>query len=107
MTKRGYVVTLTMAGCVAALIVAYAALAGLLPPLSTLWEPDPAKARFGAGGFLYNYLWWIVGICLVGQILDSMMVFRRFAEAEAQERAKAEQTQAASQASQEQNTKTP
>src|SRR5262245_17793293 len=91
MTKRGYVVTLTMAGCVAAVILAYAGLAGRLPALSTLWEPEPAKARLGAGGFLYNYLWWIIGICLVAQILDSIMVFRRFAEAEAQERAKDEQ----------------
>jgi len=96
MTRRGYLVTLTVAVAVAAIIVAYCALAGFLPPLRTLWETDPV-AHFGWRRWLHNYWWWIVIIALVAQAIDTTLVLRRFAQKEAEERA-AEASAAATQA---------
>lgn len=87
MTRRGYLVTLTMAVAVVAIIVAYCALSGLLPPLKTLWEPNPIAAQDGWRGWLYNYMWWIVIAAIVAQAIDTVMVLRKFAQKEGEERA--------------------
>ena len=87
MTRRGYLVTLTVAVAVAAIIVAYCALAGFLPPLRTLWEPDPAAARLGWRGWFYNYMWWMVIVALVAQVIDTILVLRKFTQKEAEQRA--------------------
>ena len=87
MTRRGYLVTLTMAAAVAAILVTYWALTRPFPPLRTLWEPDPVMAQFGWRGWLYNYFWWILIIALFAQVIDTMLVLRKFAQKEAEERA--------------------
>ena len=91
MTRRGYVVTLTMAAVLALIVLVACALAGRLPPLSTLWEPDPARANQGIVGLLYNYLYWIILACLVAQAFDTMLVLRRFSQKEAEQRAAEEE----------------
>ena len=87
MTRRGYLVTLTVGLVVAGIIVAYGAFSGLLPPLRTLWEPDPGIARFGWRGWLYNYFWWLIIVLLLVHAVDMVFVLRKFAQKEAEERA--------------------
>ena len=87
MTRRGYLVTLTMAAAVAAILVTYWALTRPFPPLRTLWEPDLVMAQFSWRGWLYNYFWWILIIALFAQVIDTMLVLRKFAQKEAEERA--------------------
>jgi hypothetical protein len=82
MTRRGYVVTLTMAAAVAGIVVLYCGLAGWLPPLRTLGEPDAIPARPGVFGWIYRYMWWIVIACLVAQVVDTWLVLRQFAKEE-------------------------
>jgi hypothetical protein len=82
MTRRGYLVTLTMAAAVAGIVVLYCGLAGWLPPLRTLWEPDAAPARPDAFGWIYRYMWWIVIACLIAQVVDTCLVLRQFAKEE-------------------------
>ena len=87
MTRRGYLVTLTMAIAVALIIVVCCAVAGLLPPLKTLWEPDPVAAQLGWRGWIYNYMWWLCIVAVIAQAIDTAMVLRKFAQKEAEERA--------------------
>ncbi len=87
MTKRGYLATLAMAAAVAGLVLLAVGLAGRLPPLSTLWEPNPDMARHGFAGWFYNYMWWLILICLLAQAVDTFVVLRCFARKEAQQRA--------------------
>jgi len=87
MTRRGYLVTLTMGVAVAGIVVIYCALAGLLPPLTTLWEPVPGMARFGWRGWLHNYFWWLIIVLLLVHAVDVIFVLRKFAQKEAEERA--------------------
>ena len=44
-------------------------------------------AQFGWRGWLYNYFWWILIIALFAQVIDTMLVLRKFAQKEAEERA--------------------
>ena len=99
MTRRGYVVTLTLTFAVALIIVVYCGLAGWLPPLRTLWEPDAVRARPDIFGWVYKHLWWIVIVCLLAQVVDTCLVLRKFGEkereqAEQEARAPAEPTEA-------------
>jgi hypothetical protein len=89
MTKFGYLVALGVAGGIALLFFVCLGLLGLLPPLSTLWAPDPLRAaRGGASGFMYNYCWWLVLLCLVAQGIDTWCVLRTFANKEAEQKAR-------------------
>jgi hypothetical protein len=87
MTRRGYVVTLTMGLAVAAILLASFTVAGLLPPLKTLWDRNPDATQDGWQGWLYNYFWWITIVAAVAQAIDTVMVLRKFTQKEAEARA--------------------
>jgi hypothetical protein len=87
MTRRGYVVTLTMVAALAGIVVVYCALAGWLPPLRTLWEPDAVRVPTNFFGWVYRHLWWIVIACLIAQIIDTCLVLRQFAGKEREQAA--------------------
>src|SRR5262249_51018862 len=91
MTRFGYLLTLGIACLCAALGLIALALAGRLPPFSTLWEPDPAVRNAGAGGWMYNHLFQILLVCLLAQIIDTLATLRAFAKKEAEQRALLEQ----------------
>src|SRR5262249_41133132 len=64
-----------------------AALAGgALPPLRTLWDPDPGAAQDGIRGFLYNYLHWIILLCVVAQVIDTWITLGGVAKKEEEQR---------------------
>ena len=65
MTRRGYLITLYVSGVLALVVVVAGLLTGFLPPLSSLWDPDPVIAQQGLGGWLYNHLYWLFLFCLV------------------------------------------
>lgn len=87
MTKRGYLVTLTVAGLFALFALLFAALLVGLPPIKTLWERDQAMAQRGLTGLFYNYFWWFLIVCLCAQVIDTMCTMRAFAKKEVEQRA--------------------
>jgi hypothetical protein len=85
MTRRGYLLTTTIAGVLAAGIFAAAFASGYLPPLSTLWQPVKLEGP-PALVWVYNHLYWIILVCLVLEVIDIYTVLRRFAQKEAEQR---------------------
>jgi hypothetical protein len=87
MTRWGYLIALACVGSVAVLFVIAVGAAGLLPPLSTLWQTDPAVNGPGFRPWFWNHMWHIILVCIVAQGIDTFMVLRRFAQKEAEQRA--------------------
>ena len=86
MTKRGYLVTLGVVSIVLILILVVGHVLAVVPPISTLWQPDPVMAQRGFFGMLYNYTYWILLVCLVAQGIDTYITLRVFAQKEAEQR---------------------
>jgi hypothetical protein len=87
MTKWGYLVALGVAAFVAVVFLIVVGAAGYLPPVSTIWQSDPAVNRPGFRPWLYNHMYHIILLCIVAQGIDTYMVLRRFAQKEAEQRA--------------------
>ena len=88
MTRRGYWITLAIVSASVLLILLVAFALGTLPPLSTLWSPDPVWAQRGFAGWYYNYFYWFAIVCSVAQAIDTYCTMRVFAKREAAQRAK-------------------
>jgi hypothetical protein len=81
MTRHGYLITLAVAA-VFALVVYVAALAlGYLPPISTLWDPDPI-GHAGIAGWIYDHTHLLILLCVVAQVIDTWVTLRVFAQRE-------------------------
>jgi hypothetical protein len=87
MTRTGYLIALNAAAGIVLLIVLMAALAGLLPPVDTMWSAQHHRPGRDVGAWFYNYLYWILVVCLVAQGIDTLCTLRVFARKEAEQRA--------------------
>jgi hypothetical protein len=87
MTKWGYLIALITAGAVVSLMILMAAVAGLLPPLDTMWSRRHHVPSSNTGAWLYNYCYWLLLVCLVAQAIDTLITLRTFARKEAEQRA--------------------
>ena len=90
MTKRGYLITLAIAGGFAFFAVLLAAALGGLPPLDTMWSRQHHRPGSGVDVFFYNYLYWILIVCLVAQAIDTWTTLHTFAKKEAEQKAQLE-----------------
>jgi hypothetical protein len=84
MTRRGYLITLAVAGFVAVACFTVVAAMGRMPPLRSLWEPVVQGPGFGV--FIVNNLYRFLLLCLVAQALDTFVVLRKFAKKEAEQK---------------------
>jgi hypothetical protein len=84
MTRRGYLISLAVAGFVAVACIAVAAAMGTMPPLRSLWEPVLQGPGFRV--FFVNNLYRLLLLCLVAQALDTFVVLRKFAKKEAEQK---------------------
>jgi hypothetical protein len=87
MTRWGYLIALLAAGAIVSLLVLMAAVAGLLPPLDTMWSRRHHLPSSHAGAWLYNYCYWLILACLVAQGIDTLITLRTFTKKEAEQRA--------------------
>ena len=91
-TKRGYVIATTVAAlcllpaCGFFLWVAWVAV-GSLPPWRWPWEL-PARPARNFGGWVFNYFYWIILVGAFLEMIDVLVVLRRFARKEAEQKAK-------------------
>jgi hypothetical protein len=86
MTKRGYLIATGVAAAFAVLCLAAAWIAGVLPPLSTLWGEGPPLAGPGVSIWFYHHLYQVIVVCLVLEAIDMYTMLRRFAQKEAEQR---------------------
>ena len=85
MTRFGYLVATAVAVQFALLALVVAAVLGGLPPIETMWAPDPAAARLGLGGLFYNYFYWFLLVCLVAEVIDICVTLHTFSKKEAEQ----------------------
>jgi hypothetical protein len=94
-TKRGYLIATALAvlflvpACGYFLWVAWLTV-GSLPPWQWPWEPPPRPA-LNFGGWVFNYFYWIILAGVVLEMIDILVVLRRFARKEAEQNAKRDQ----------------
>jgi hypothetical protein len=92
MTRRGYLLALGSAAAVLLLFLVAGAALELLPPLDTLWSGQHRLPGSGFGTFSYNFLYWVVIVCLTAQVVDTWCTLRIFARAEAEQWARLSKT---------------
>ena len=88
MTRRGYLISLTVAGLVALACFVIVAAMGRMPPPRSLWEPVVRGPGFGV--FVVNNLYRFLILCLIAQAIDTIVVLRKFAKKEAEQRAQSD-----------------
>lgn len=88
LSKRAYIATTIGAGCVAVVCLLAAWAAGVLPPLNTLWGEGWAKTSTSPFPWLYNYLYWIIIVCLILEGIDIWTMLRKYQQKEAEQLAK-------------------
>lgn len=94
-TKRAYLIATALgvlflvAACGFFLWLSWAGL-GSLPPWRWPWEP-PTRPALNFGGWVFNYFYWIILVGVFLEMIDILVVLRRFAHKEAEQRAKLHQ----------------
>jgi hypothetical protein len=93
-TRRGYLLA-TLAAAVFAVAVFAVLLVALPertgpytwpPPFNAPWEPVPSVLPPGAFSLFYHYFWTLILLLLLAEILDIVVVLRKFAKKEAEQR---------------------
>jgi hypothetical protein len=87
MTKFAYLVALVAAGGLALFVLLLGALLNCLPPLDTMWSREHHLAEPGVFAVVHNYLYWIIVVCLIAQVIDTFTTLRLFAKKEREQRA--------------------
>jgi hypothetical protein len=87
MTRFAYLVALAATGGIALFIVVVGAILGLLPPMDTMWSRENHLPAASLEAWLYDYFYWFVFACLMGQVIDIYRSLRQFARKEQQQRA--------------------
>jgi hypothetical protein len=87
MTKQTYFILLALFGGVAFCALLIGTLAGKLPPLGWPWVQKPVMEGSGFVPLFANAFWFIILMCLVAQTIDTLLVLRKFAQKEAEQRA--------------------
>jgi hypothetical protein len=85
MTRRGYLIALAVAGLIAIAIFAVFGFLGRLPPMRTLWQEVPIRTPHAWEYWFFNNLYRIIAICLLAQVIDTVVVLRRFARKQAEQ----------------------
>jgi hypothetical protein len=92
-TRRGYLITTAVAFVVAGCMLALARVVGRLPPFTWPWEQAQFAAGSGFAPWFFNNFWRIILLLLVLELVDIATVVYRFAQKEAEQRARPPQPQ--------------
>lgn len=84
LTRREYLISTAGVAAFAAVLFIGLGVVGLMPPLDTMWSREHHLA--GPTSWLYNYLYWVILVCLVAEAIDICVMLRAFARKEAEAR---------------------
>jgi hypothetical protein len=86
LTRFSYLIALAAAGGFAFFVLLVAALLDALPPLDTMWSRDHHVAQPGVAALITNYMYWLIFLCLIAQVIDTFTTLRLFAKKERDQR---------------------
>jgi len=94
LTRTQYLVTTAIVGLFAVVVLFLVAAGNLFPSFQWPWEPMPANAPPGWRGILFTHFYSITAVFMLLEIIDIVVVMRKFnkLEADARDAALNEQT---------------
>jgi hypothetical protein len=87
MTRFAYWVTFAAAASFALSALLIAGVMGFMPPLDTMWSLQHHRPGPGIEVWIHNYVYWIIVVCLIAQVIDTFCTMRQFAKKEKEQRA--------------------